>query len=106
MTRLRLVGEPPTITARPRSSGCSASSTDARKALTFAAVEPGMRDRLVRDEVDKRLNQSVHAERRVLEGQHARSLEELSASIAHELRNPITAAKSLVQQHPPILVIL
>ena len=27
-----------------------------------------------------------------------RSLEELSASIAHEIRNPITAAKSLVQQ--------
>ena len=61
-------------------------------------IEPGMRDRLVRDEVDKRLNQSVHAERRVLEDQHARSLEELSASIAHEIRNPITAAKSLLQQ--------
>ena len=28
----------------------------------------------------------------------ARSLEELSAAIAHEIRNPITAAKSLVQQ--------
>ena len=31
------------------------------------------------------------------EGQRARSLEELSAAIAHEIRNPITAAKSLVQ---------
>jgi signal transduction histidine kinase len=31
-------------------------------------------------------------------GEHARDLEELSASIAHEIRNPITAAKSLVQQ--------
>ena len=29
---------------------------------------------------------------------HARSMEELSASIAHEIRNPITAAKSLLQQ--------
>jgi two-component system sensor histidine kinase HydH len=37
-------------------------------------------------------------ERRSIEGRHARSLEELSASIAHEIRNPITAAKSLVQQ--------
>jgi len=30
--------------------------------------------------------------------QRTRSLEELSAAIAHEIRNPITAAKSLVQQ--------
>jgi signal transduction histidine kinase len=36
--------------------------------------------------------------RRALEGEHARALQELSASIAHEIRNPITAAKSLVQQ--------
>lgn len=32
------------------------------------------------------------------ERQRARSLEELSAAIAHEIRSPITAAKSLVQQ--------
>jgi two-component system sensor histidine kinase HydH len=31
------------------------------------------------------------------EAQRVRSLEELSAAIAHEIRNPITAAKSLVQ---------
>ena len=41
---------------------------------------------------------SISSERRSLEGKHARSLEELSASIAHEIRNPITAAKSLVAQ--------
>jgi signal transduction histidine kinase len=29
---------------------------------------------------------------------HARAMQELTASIAHEIRNPITAAKSLVQQ--------
>ncbi len=61
-------------------------------------IEPGLRDRLVREEVSKRVALSVHQERQVLEGAHARSLEELSASIAHEIRNPITAAKSLVQQ--------
>jgi signal transduction histidine kinase len=33
-----------------------------------------------------------------MDAQRARSLEELSAAIAHEIRNPITAAKSLVQQ--------
>ena len=61
-------------------------------------IEPGVRDRLVAEEVSKRLNASVLRERRELEGEHARSLEQLSASIAHEIRNPITAAKSLVQQ--------
>lgn len=61
-------------------------------------VEPKLRERLVRDEVAKQVSYSVHQERRHLEGEHARSLEELSASIAHEIRNPITAAKSLVQQ--------
>ena len=61
-------------------------------------VEPQVRERLVKDEVAKQVSYSVHQERRQLEGEHARSLEELSASIAHEIRNPITAAKSLVQQ--------
>jgi two-component system sensor histidine kinase HydH len=41
---------------------------------------------------------TVHQERRVLKTEHNRSVEELTASIAHEIRNPITAAKSLVQQ--------
>jgi signal transduction histidine kinase len=61
-------------------------------------IEPGVRDRLVAEEVGKRLDARVHAQRRAMEGEHARSLEKLSASIAHEIRNPITAAKSLVQQ--------
>ncbi len=60
--------------------------------------EPKLRQRFVDEEVSKRIQRSVHAERRTLEGEHARSLESLSASIAHEIRNPITAAKSLVQQ--------
>ncbi|MGH0033978.1 MAG: ATP-binding protein [Myxococcota bacterium] len=63
-----------------------------------AFVEPGLRRRIVEDEVQKRIKTTVQSERQQLEGQHARTLEELSASIAHEIRNPITAAKSLVQQ--------
>jgi len=35
---------------------------------------------------------------RELQSRHSRDLQELTASIAHEIRNPITAAKSLVQQ--------
>ncbi len=60
--------------------------------------EPQLRERLIGDEVRKRVKTSVTEERQQLEGEHARSLEKLSASIAHEIRNPITAAKSLVQQ--------
>jgi signal transduction histidine kinase len=66
--------------------------------LFQALVEPGLRERLVEDEVAKHVDQGVHRARRSLEGEHARSMEELAASIAHEIRNPITAAKSLVQQ--------
>jgi len=64
----------------------------------FGIVAPTLRKRWIDQEVHRRLNRTVSKERRALEGQHARSLEELSASIAHEIRNPITAAKSLVQQ--------
>jgi two-component system sensor histidine kinase HydH len=61
-------------------------------------VEPRLRERFVREEVEQQVQASLSRERRALEGEHARSLERLSASIAHEIRNPITAAKSLVQQ--------
>jgi len=69
----------------------------ARKAYRLF-YEPQLRDRLIGDEVRKRVKTTVTEERQELEGEHARSLEKLSASIAHEIRNPITAAKSLVQQ--------
>jgi signal transduction histidine kinase len=61
-------------------------------------VEPKLHERFVQQEVEKQVRDSLSRERLALEGRHARSLEELSASIAHEIRNPITAAKSLVQQ--------
>jgi two-component system sensor histidine kinase HydH len=57
-----------------------------------------MRKKYMREEVDKRVHAHLSGERQELESVHAHSMEELSASIAHEIRNPITAAKSLVQQ--------
>ncbi|MGH0031119.1 MAG: two-component system sensor histidine kinase NtrB [Myxococcota bacterium] len=61
-------------------------------------IEPRMRERFLEEEVQKQVHAHMSNERRALEGEHARSMQDLSASIAHEIRNPITAAKSLVQQ--------
>jgi signal transduction histidine kinase len=60
--------------------------------------EPLLRERFLQDEVQRRVRTRVGNERSNLAGEQQRSLEQLSASIAHEIRNPITAAKSLVQQ--------
>ena len=64
----------------------------------FAVIAPGIRERLLEGEVNRRVSRDVTLERRALVDEHAQRLEQLSASIAHEIRNPITAAKSLVQQ--------
>jgi signal transduction histidine kinase len=63
----------------------------------FAVIAPVLRRRWTEEELGKHAVSRSH-ERRELEGRQARSLEELSASIAHEIRNPVTAAKSLVAQ--------
>ncbi len=65
----------------------------------FAAIAaPRMRRRLLDREVARQVASDVPRERRTLSDKHVRSLEDLSAQVAHEIRNPITAAKSLVQQ--------
>lgn len=63
----------------------------------FGVVAPALRETWIRRELARHTEES-DAERAASESRHARSLSELSASIAHEIRNPITAAKSLVQQ--------
>jgi signal transduction histidine kinase len=63
-----------------------------------AIVAPDLRRRIVDREVRHQVATGVSRERRALSDQHVRSLEDLSAQVAHEIRNPITAAKSLVQQ--------
>ena len=63
-----------------------------------AIVAPELRRNWIGGEVDRKVRKTVTRERRQLEGRHVLALEELAASIAHEIRNPVTAVKSLVQQ--------
>ncbi len=60
----------------------------------FAVAAPLMRRRLERHVLAQLEPPTVIR----VEARDGRALEELSAAIAHEIRNPITAAKSLVQQ--------
>lgn len=63
----------------------------------FSVVAPLLRSRWIAADLSRQ-RVSTDADRASAESRHARSLSELSAAIAHEIRNPITAAKSLVQQ--------
>jgi signal transduction histidine kinase len=63
----------------------------------FSVLAPTLRSRWIAKDLSLQ-RVDTDAERAHAESRHARSLAELSAAIAHEIRNPITAAKSLVQQ--------
>jgi signal transduction histidine kinase len=63
----------------------------------FAVLAPALREKWTQEDLANRAP-AIDEQRRQAEGRHARSLEQLSASIAHEIRNPITAARSLVAQ--------
>lgn len=63
----------------------------------FFVAGPVLRKRWTQD-IQVRATHQVLETRQDLQGRHARSLEVLSASVAHEIRNPITAARSLVAQ--------
>lgn len=63
-----------------------------------AILGPQLRRDWIDREVGPRVATETQQQRRDLEGEQARRVQRLSASLAHEIRNPITAAKSLVQQ--------
>jgi signal transduction histidine kinase len=64
----------------------------------FGVVAPVLRDRWTEQELARVVPAVRTAERRDSEDRHGRNVERIAASLAHEIRNPIAAAKSLVQQ--------
>ncbi|MGH7931663.1 MAG: ATP-binding protein [Candidatus Binataceae bacterium] len=55
-------------------------------------------ERVFEPAIQREVQREVTIEKEVLRGEKQASLDELTATFAHEIRNPIAAAKSLVQQ--------
>src|SRR5271169_3940978 len=66
----------------------------------FAAVYGWevIRQRIFEPAIAREVREEVTKEKEVMATEKQASLDELTASFAHEIRNPIAAAKSLVQQ--------
>lgn len=64
----------------------------------FAVLAPPLRRRWIAEETVRRRDLAPTADRPRPDARHARAMEALSAAIAHEIRNPVTAARSLVAQ--------
>jgi two-component system sensor histidine kinase HydH len=65
---------------------------------TVALFAMGLRDRWIADELARELPAARADERRSAGQEHQKDVERLAASLAHDIRNPIAAAKSLVRQ--------
>lgn len=65
---------------------------------TVALFATGLRDRWIAAELARELPVARAEERRSAGKEHQRDVERLAASLAHDIRNPIAAAKSLVRQ--------
>lgn len=65
---------------------------------TVALFALGLRERWISEELARELPAARADERRHAGQEHQKDVERLAASLAHDIRNPIAAAKSLVRQ--------
>lgn len=65
---------------------------------TIALFALGLRERWISEELARELPAARADERRHAGQEHQKDVERLAASLAHDIRNPIAAAKSLVRQ--------
>ncbi len=65
---------------------------------TVALFALGLRERWIDEELARELPAALADERRSAGQEHQKDVERLAASLAHDIRNPIAAAKSLLRQ--------